>query len=82
MTHDSLSVHEEAIVIDALNVSNFDSEHVFQCLQPGGITAISATLASWENFQQGMAQVTAWLRRFRERTDIYRVRSVNDIRRA
>ncbi len=82
MTHDSLSVHEEAIVIDALNVSNFDSEHVFQCLQTGGITAISATLASWENFQQGMAQVTAWLRRFRERTDIYRVRSVNDIRRA
>jgi membrane dipeptidase len=82
MKTDSRSVHEDAIVIDALNVSNFDSERVFECLRAGGITTISATLATWENFHQGMAQVTAWLRRFRERTDIYRVLNVADIHRA
>ena len=82
MNPDSRSVHQEAIVIDALNVSNWESDRVFQCLQAGGISAINATLATWENFHQTMADVTAWIRRFRERSDIHRVLNVGDIRRA
>ena len=63
-------IYDEAIVIDALNVSNWDSPSVYQSLHAGGITAINATSAVWENYPQAMDNIAAWLRRFREYHDI------------
>jgi len=56
--------YDETIVIDALNVSNWDSPAVFESVRAGGITAFNATLVTWENYQQTMAHVAAWKRRF------------------
>lgn len=63
-------IYDEAIVIDALNVSNWSSPAVYQSLQAGGITAINATSAVWENYPQAMDNIAAWLHRFKEHDDI------------
>ncbi len=75
-------IYDEAIVIDGLNVSNWNSVAVFEALRAGNVTAINATVATWENFQQTMDHIAAWLRRFRERHDILKVGSTYDIRAA
>ena len=63
-------IYDEAIVIDALNVSNWSSPVVYQSLHAGGITAINATSAVWENYPQAMDNIAAWLHRFKEHDDI------------
>lgn len=63
-------IYDEAIVIDALNVSNWSSPAVYQSLHAGGITAINATSAVWENYPQAMDNIAAWLHRFKEHDDI------------
>ncbi len=76
-------LYDEAIVIDALNVSNWESSAVFRSLHAGGLTAINATSAMWENYREGMDNIAAWLRRFREHSDILtQVKTVQDIHRA
>jgi len=40
---------KNAIVIDSLNVSNWQSPEVYKSLHTGGVTAINATSAVWEN---------------------------------
>ena len=72
-------IYDEAIVIDGLNVSNWESDAVFQRLRAGNITAINATTATWENFVQTMAHVSVWMRRFRERNDIMQVKDIVDV---
>ena len=39
-------LYRDAVVIDGLNVSNWDSDAVFRSLQAGGVTAINATVVS------------------------------------
>lgn len=74
---------DDAIVVDGLNVSNWESPAVFQSLKMGGVTAINATSAIWENFPQGMDNIAAWTRRFREFGDILcKVTTAQDIRNA
>ncbi len=63
-------IYDEAIVIDALNVSNWNSPAVYHSLHAGGITAINATSAIWENYPQAMDNIAAWLRRFKEYDEI------------
>ncbi len=63
-------IYDAAIVIDALNVSNWSSPAVYQSLHAGGITAINATSAVWENYPQAMDNIAAWLHRFKEHDDI------------
>jgi membrane dipeptidase len=75
-------IYEEAIVIDGLNVSNWESEAVYASLKAGGVTAINATVAVWENFTQTMDNIAGWLRRFRARSDLLQVRTADDITRA
>ena len=41
-------LYEEALVVDGLNVSNWDSPAVFESLRQGGVTAMNATTATWE----------------------------------
>ena len=79
MQSEARKVYDEAIVIDGLNVSNWESDAVFERLRAGNITAINATVATWENFVQTMAHLAAWMRRFRERQDIVQVKETADI---
>ncbi len=73
-------LYNDAIVIDALNVSNWDSPAVFESLRVGRLTAINATLVTWENFQQAMDHIAKWKVRFNERRDVIsQIRSVQDI---
>ena len=79
MASEARRIYDEAIVIDGLNVSNWESDAVFERLRAGNITAINATVATWENFLQTMAHLAAWMRRFRERDDILQVKETADI---
>lgn len=73
-------LYDEAIVIDGLNISNWDSPAVYQSLHSGGVTAINATTAVWENCRETMDNIAAWLRRFREYGDVLtQVATVKDI---
>ena len=72
-------LYTQAVVIDGLNVSNWESPTVYSSLRQGGFTAINATVATWENFQQTMDHIAVWLRRFDQRDDILQINEVADI---
>lgn len=73
-------LYSDSIVIDALNASNWDSPAVFQSLQVGGVTAINATIATWENYPETMDAIGAWIPRFdRYREKLIQVTKVADI---
>jgi membrane dipeptidase len=75
--------YDEAIVIDGLNVSQWDSPAVYRSLHAGAVTAINATCAGWEGFQETMDNITAWIHRFEEYGDVLlQAKSVEDITRA
>ena len=79
MSTEARKIYDEAIVIDGLSISNWESDAVFRRLRTGNITAINATVATWENFLQTMAHLSAWMRRFCERDDILQVKETADI---
>ena len=56
--------YEEAVVIDGLNVSNWNSPAVYQSLHSGRVTAINATIAVWEDYRETMDNIAAWMPRF------------------
>ena len=73
-------LYRDAVVVDGLNVSNWDSDAVFRSLQAGGVTAINATVVSWENFVQTVDNLAEWDVRFRERADtVMLIRTADDI---
>ena len=76
------SLYDEAVVIDALNVSNWDSPAVYRSLHDGGVTAINATITVWENYRECMDNIAVWLRRFRTEGHLVQATSVADILRA
>ena len=69
----------EFIAIDGLNVSNWESENVYRDLNKGNVSAINATVATWENYQQTIANISTWYSRFNSRSDISLIKNVNDI---
>jgi membrane dipeptidase len=76
-------LYDGSVVIDGLNVSNWNSPDVFRSLHAGRITAINATSAIWEDFQEGMDNIAEWLKRFRTFGDVLtEVKTVADIYRA
>jgi membrane dipeptidase len=76
------SLHDEAIVIDGLIISNF-SRAVFADMRAGGLTAANCTCAVWEGFRGAMDNIARWQRWFAENADlILPVRSTADILRA
>lgn len=79
MPMNARKIYDDALVIDGLSICNWNSDAVFRQLRAGNITAINATVSTWENFIQTMAHLTAWMRRFRERDDIMHVKSTADI---
>ena len=73
-------LYDESLVIDGLNVSNWDSPAVYESLSLGGVTAINATIATWEGFAETLDNISAWSLRFKERSDsITLVETVDDI---
>jgi hypothetical protein len=45
------SIHQDALIVDSLIVSDWGPD-VFQSMHRGGLTAINATCAVWENFRE------------------------------
>ena len=82
MNSEARKIYDQAIVIDGLSIGNWESDAVFGRLRAGNVTAINATVATWENFVQTMAHLAVWMRRFRERDDILQVKETADIRTA
>ncbi len=76
------TMHEDAVVIDGLVISNWSRE-VFEDMHRGGLSAANCTCAVWENFRQTMDNIACWKIWLREHGDILtEVRSTADIRRA
>ena len=76
-------VHAESIVIDGLNISNWQEPETFSHLNQGGVTAINATVAVWENFPETLDNIARWYPRFEEYSDIIMpARTAADIERA
>ena len=79
MQDKSKAVHDRAIIVDALQVSNW-SETVFRNMRKGGLTAVNCTVSVLENFRQTIANIIQWDHLFNEFSDlIMPVRSTADI---
>ena len=77
------NIYDQAIVIDGLNISNWDSPAVFQSLKAGGITAINATCSVWENYLETLDNIAGWLHRFSAYRDtLTQIKTVQDIQAA
>ncbi len=75
-------LHDDLIVFDGLNVSNW-SRSVFDDMRLGGVTAANCTCSVWEGFADTMANIGQWNRWFQEHGDILiKARTTADIRRA
>lgn len=79
---EALAIYESAIHFDGLNVAKFSRE-VFQAWHDGGITGVSCTCKSWENFHDLIAQVVQWKKWFEGHLDlIVQAHTVADVRKA
>jgi len=78
----SRKLHDEAIVIDCLEISNW-SENVFQNMRRGGLTAVNCTISILENFRQTINNIAWWNQAFNKHCDIIMpVKTVGDIQKA
>jgi membrane dipeptidase len=76
------NLHDQLIVIDGLNVSNF-GRSVFEDMHRGGVTAANCTSCVWENFTETMRNTAKWKTWLRENADlITQIYTTDDIRRA
>ncbi len=75
----SLNKKDKFLIIDGLNVSNWESENVYRDLNKGNVNAINATTATWENYSQTLDNIAVWYSKFNSRTDISLIRKVDDI---
>jgi len=72
-------LHDEAIVVDALEISNWSGE-VFQNMRRGGLTAVNCTVSVLENFRETIKNIIWWQKAFERHRDlIMPVRRVTDI---
>ncbi|MFD1780680.1 membrane dipeptidase [Fredinandcohnia salidurans] len=60
---------QEMIVIDALELSNWDRNFLY-LLQKGGVTCVHACCGLWENARETLSKVGEWHRFFRENDDL------------
>src|SRR5690242_7575285 len=80
---DAATLYRDAIAIDGLDTSRWGSEAVYRDLRDGGVTAINATIAIWDDFRSTLGHITDWLGWFERYADLIRpVHSVADIRAA
>ncbi len=72
-------MHNEIIVIDALEASAWDRE-TLQELRSGGLTAVHVTIAYWENARQTLSNIADWHQLLAAHADmVIQVRSAADI---
>ncbi|HUF53775.1 MAG TPA: membrane dipeptidase [Dehalococcoidia bacterium] len=70
----------KSIWIDGLNASNWESDDVFHSLQESGLSAINATIAIWEDYEETLDNIAEWLHRLDlKRSGFTIVHSVDDI---
>ena len=75
-------LHRKAIIVDGLNTSNF-SDDILHEMNAGGYTAVSCTMALWENFREAMQNIANWYQLIERNDDIVmQIDSVDDVRRA
>ncbi|PSJ37816.1 peptidase M19 [Zobellella taiwanensis] len=75
-------MHNEMIVIDGLQYSNWSRE-IFEQLREGGVTMVHATIVYHEQIRETLMRIAEWNRQFELHGDlIMPVRSADDIRRA
>lgn len=75
----SREFHDDLIVIDALEHSNWDRE-LLEELRVGGVTAVHVTLAVWENCRETLDNIGRWHRLFEDNGDLVMPgQSVEDI---
>jgi len=75
-------LHDDAIIIDGLIVSNWSRE-IFEDMRRGGLTAANCTCSVWEGFHDTMVNIGQWNRWFQDHGDlIVKARTVADIRQA
>ncbi|GAA3701396.1 dipeptidase [Oceanisphaera sediminis] len=78
----SRALHNDMIVIDGLQYSNWNRE-IFEQLHEGGVTMVHATIVYHEQIRETLMRVAEWNRQFEQHGDlIMPVRSAADIRRA
>jgi microsomal dipeptidase-like Zn-dependent dipeptidase len=78
----SRELHNEMIVIDGLQYSNWSRE-IFEQLREGGVTMVHATIVYHEQIRETLMRIAEWNRQFELHGDlIMPVRSTDDIRRA
>ncbi|MGB1237690.1 MAG: dipeptidase [Pseudomonadales bacterium] len=72
-------MHNELIVIDGLQYSNWNRE-IFQQLQQGGVTMVHATIVYHEQIRETLLRISEWNRQFEQNADlIMPVKSAADI---
>ncbi len=62
-------LHERLVVVDSLIIAKWGPDF-FKGLRTGGLTAINATCAVWENFRETMENIAEWHRWFDRHSDI------------
>ncbi|WP_417614179.1 dipeptidase [Oceanisphaera sp.] len=78
----SRELHNDMIVIDGLQYSNWNRE-IFEQLREGGVTMVHATIVYHEQIRETLMRIAEWNRQFELHGDlIMPVRSADDIRRA
>lgn len=60
---------QEMMIIDALELSNWDREFIY-LLKQGGVTCVHACCGIWENARETLSKVGEWHRFFKENDDI------------
>jgi len=63
------SLHDNLIVFDGLNVSNFDRS-IYLAMCQGGVTAANCTCCVWENFSDTMRNMARMRRDFVDHADL------------
>jgi hypothetical protein len=53
-------LHADSIIIDGLNVSIWEKPEAMTYLQQGGLTAVNATIAVWENLPETVDAIARW----------------------
>lgn len=74
------NLHQDLIVIDGLQYSNWNRQ-IFEQLREGGVTMVHVTIAYHEQTRETLQRITEWNRRFEDHRDlIMPVRCADDIR--
>ena len=77
------NTYDDSIVIDGLNVSNWDSDRALEGVYAGRVTAFNATIAIFEKFHEAMDNIAGWYERLESWSDtLTPITSVDDIREA